>query len=154
MTDSKIISDENSYLKRVHDSNNAILLELDRVCQKNNIKYFLHGGSFLGAVRHKDFIPWDDDVDITMLREDYEKFITIWEKEADKRFKLLPDGNWDLTIKHASEKLEIEDDEYEELGLIAWGLIGNKNRKLYRYTACIDPSDNSVTLPCNALEED
>ena len=50
--------------------------------------------------------------------------------------------------------IELEDQDLEELGLIAWGLIGNKNRKLYRYTACINPSDNSVTLPCNALEED
>ena len=50
--------------------------------------------------------------------------------------------------------IELEDQDLEEYGLIAWGLIGNKNRKLYRYTACINPSDNSVTLPCNALEED
>ena len=48
--------------------------------------------------------------------------------------------------------LELEDQDLEEYGLIAWGLIGNKNRRLYRYQACIDPSDNSVTLPCNALD--
>lgn len=48
--------------------------------------------------------------------------------------------------------LELEDQDLEEYGLIAWGLIGNKNRKLYRYQACINPSDNSVTLPCNALD--
>lgn len=48
--------------------------------------------------------------------------------------------------------IEIEDSDMEELGLVAWGYIGNKNRKLYRYTAKIDPSDNSITLPCNALD--
>jgi len=46
----------------------------------------------------------------------------------------------------------MEDADMEELGLIAWGLIGNKNRKLYRYSACINPIDNSITLPCNALD--
>jgi hypothetical protein len=46
--------------------------------------------------------------------------------------------------------LELEDEELEELGLIAWELIGNKNTRLYKYTTCIDPSDNSIKLPCNA----
>ena len=48
--------------------------------------------------------------------------------------------------------IELEDQDLEEIGLIAWGLIGNKNRKLYRYQACINPIDNSVTLPCNAVD--
>lgn len=49
--------------------------------------------------------------------------------------------------------IELEDEEVEELGLIAWGLIGNKNTRLYRCRRCIDPRDNSVTLPCNALSD-
>ena len=49
--------------------------------------------------------------------------------------------------------IEMEDDDMEELGLLAWNLIGNKNTRLYRYTACIDPRDNSITLPCNALSD-
>ena len=77
------------YLDRVHESDFAMLSEVDRICKKYDIQYYLHGGTFLGAVRHKDFIPWDDDVDILFLREDYERFIEVYEKEADKRFKLL-----------------------------------------------------------------
>ena len=77
------------YLDRVHDSDFAMLSEVDRICKKNGIQYFLHGGTFLGAVRHQDFIPWDDDVDILFLRKDYEKFLEVFESEADKRFKLL-----------------------------------------------------------------
>ena len=50
--------------------------------------------------------------------------------------------------------IELEDQDLEEYGLIAWGLIGNKNTKLYRFQTCIDPKDNSVTLPCNALDAD
>ncbi|WP_026652334.1 LicD family protein [Butyrivibrio proteoclasticus] len=77
------------YLDRVHESDFAMLSEVDRICKKHNIQYFLHGGTFLGAIRHQDFIPWDDDVDILFLRQDYERFIEVYETEADPRFKLL-----------------------------------------------------------------
>lgn len=65
----------------------SVMKDVDKICRENNIKYFLHAGTLLGAINHGGFIPWDDDVDITMFREDYERFCSILEKEhSDKYF--------------------------------------------------------------------
>ncbi|MBR5515131.1 MAG: LicD family protein [Clostridia bacterium] len=70
-------------LRRLQLEQLKMLNELDRICKKYNIRYMLFAGTALGAVRHKGFIPWDDDLDVIMLREDYDKFLSVAQNELD-----------------------------------------------------------------------
>lgn len=81
-------------LSSVHKKLLEILLEIDRICKKHHITYFLSAGTALGAARHKGFIPWDDDADIGMLRDDFEKFRKIAKKELESKFyyQTMKDG--------------------------------------------------------------
>lgn len=69
-------------------------LELDmvkefvRICDRHGLNYFMAGGTFLGAIRHQGFIPWDDDVDMGMYRDDYDKFLKIAETELSYPYKI------------------------------------------------------------------
>lgn len=74
---------DNNLLRQAQFRMLDILVEIDRICKKNKIRYWLTDGTLLGAVRHKGFIPWDDDIDICMLEDDYNKFLEIAPKELD-----------------------------------------------------------------------
>lgn len=75
-------------MKKVWNIELQMVEIFDKICKENDIKYSLSGGSLLGAIRHKGYIPWDDDIDIIMKRNDYNKFIEIAQKELKEPYFL------------------------------------------------------------------
>lgn len=79
--------------------------EIKRVCDENNISYFLDSGTLLGAVRHEGFVPWDDDMDIGMLRTDYDRFLAVAPEKLNSQYELVTWEN-DEYYGHAFAKVQ------------------------------------------------
>lgn len=92
-----------------------LLVELDRVCRKNHIRYVMDGGTMIGAVRHHGFIPWDDDIDVAMLREDYEKLKTVL-SDFDSKLCFFQDHTTDPNYRWGYGKLRRVGTSYVRLG--------------------------------------
>ena len=60
-----------------------IFMYFQKICKENNLRYWVGGGTLIGALRHQGFIPWDDDIDVFMPRPDYEKFYSLWNQVGD-----------------------------------------------------------------------
>lgn len=81
-------SDENKELNKLQKELLSMMKEIDKICKENKIEYFILGGTFIGAVRHTGFIPWDDDIDIAMDRKNYDKFLNIVKEKLPSNMKL------------------------------------------------------------------
>lgn len=96
-------------MKRAWAAQMEVLMEIDRICNKYNLTWFADGGTLLGAIRHKGFIPWDDDIDITMKRDDYDVLMKVLPRELPRGYNwFCPDRvDWDpiafLRIINTSE---------------------------------------------------
>lgn len=90
---------EMAQVHRLQQLELSILREVDRICRENDITYYLAEGTLLGAVRHGGFIPWDDDIDIAMPRDDYDRFLQLAPGLIDARFEVQ---HWTLTPKYWS----------------------------------------------------
>lgn len=93
-----MINERGSLMKKlnideIHEVTLDLMDILHEICEKNGIKYYIVYGTLIGAVRHHGFIPWDDDFDICMTRDDYEKFIDIVNKMNDARYKIASRAN-------------------------------------------------------------
>lgn len=91
------------------------IVEFDRVCRKHHINYVISSGTMLGAVRHKGYIPWDDDADIMMLREDYERFKTVM-NDLNPDVCFFQDHTTDPEYRWGYGKLRRTGTEYVRLG--------------------------------------
>ena len=80
-----------------------ILVEFDRYCRENGLKYSLAEGTLIGAVRHKGFIPWDDDIDVLMPREDFEKFLNSFQSNSYSIIKAPEDKYWPYSFIRLSD---------------------------------------------------
>lgn len=109
-----------SIIKKAWAANLKVLMEVDRICKKHNIVYFAAYGTILGAIRHGRYIPWDDDLDIMMKREDYERFLSVAEAELQHGFTILnvknTDNYWHFLSRVATGKhMRFEEDYLEEM---------------------------------------
>lgn len=94
-------------LEKLHRVQLEILSDFIGVCQKYHLTYFVVYGTAIGAVRHSGFIPWDDDIDVGMLREDYNKFFEVFQDELGEKYNLLTpeiDGRYACTVTHIQRK--------------------------------------------------
>jgi len=83
------MDDKNLRLEEIQEQSVKILYALDSICRQEGIKYFLAYGTLLGAVRHKGFVPWDDDIDVMMPREDYERFEEYCINNSEELYPLV-----------------------------------------------------------------
>lgn len=81
-------------LEQIHEELMCQLKDIVAICDKHGIQYNLMCGTLLGAVRHKGFIPWDDDIDLLMTREEFTKFRKVYPEECDRRFELTYLDTW------------------------------------------------------------
>ncbi len=111
------MNDEN--LKKLHQYQMLILDEIALFCKEHNIRYFLTGGSALGAIRHNGFIPWDDDIDIAMMRRDYEYLINNYIDNDKFHLQCMEkDGNyWNMFAKMRMNNTYLGEKALKDLAL-------------------------------------
>ena len=164
---SEIRGDEfiSSWTKEIWAIELDMLYKFMNICNKHNLRWWVDGGTLLGTVRHKGFIPWDDDIDVFMMREDYDKFVDIAKTEITGNYFLQTDwtDDKDLSVKFDFNQGifidifpfdNVPDDEHEynffmnELYLIKtemlslrsrWWLYERNNEELYK--RCLDLRD-------------
>lgn len=103
-------------LRKLQLTELELLVEFDRICRKNNIHYILGYGTLLGAVRHNGFIPWDDDVDVFLMRDEYNKFCEACKTDLNTEKFFLQNWETDKNFNSGYAKLRRNDTQYVRVG--------------------------------------
>jgi lipopolysaccharide cholinephosphotransferase len=108
----------NQRLSKIHDQLYLMLNEINALCEKHDIEYWIDAGTLLGAVRHGGFIPWDDDIDLCMTRSNYNRFIAIAHSElAKNRYLLQPFSSYFPFAKYCNSNIKVKEHWGAELDL-------------------------------------
>lgn len=129
-------------IEKLHQIDLEIVKNVIKICEKYNLKYFMLGGTMLGAIRHGGFIPWDDDIDLGMPRKDYETFLEIAEKELPDylqvvNYKNTPSYQYYITriqdknVKVIEERIG-NDSKFTYASIDIFPIDGTPNNKLLR----------------------
>ena len=124
-------------MKRAWAAEIEILFEIDKICEKHELHYCIDYGTLLGAIRHRGFIPWDDDIDIMMMREDYEIFSKVANAELPEELSfcsIMDNSNYELTSHVKHNKM-----------LISSKVLGKYHNYLYGAGVDIFPYDRLST---------
>ena len=119
-------------IKEIQKIDYEMVKEFVKICKKYKFKYYIIGGTLLGAIRHQGFIPWDDDMDIAMPREDFEQFLVCASKELPNNLELITFKNNKkyryYLPRIINKKYEIVEKRYEKL---------NEKSNIFIDTCCI-----------------
>ena len=128
--------------EKLHQVDLSIVREVVKICNKHNLSYYMLGGTMLGAIRHKGFIPWDDDIDLGMPRKHYEKFLEIAPNELPKNLQVVnyrntPSYQYYITRIQDSRFKVIEerignDSKYTHAAIDIFPIDGTPNNSLLR----------------------
>ena len=109
----KLTNYDDKTLKHLQNLELKIFKDFIKICEDNNLKYYLYGGSLLGAIRHGGFIPWDDDLDLIMFRSDYEKLNDILVNNYNEKYLLL-NNNTEPEYFYLFSKFMLKNTQFEE----------------------------------------